>query len=82
MHTYIRTYVRTYIHTYILLFYSGGVGGSDYSHALTKLTDPSGISSPISLSSVMYSSSSRLEFGSEFEPISDQELDSVLNVRV
>ena len=57
-----------------------GVGSSDYSHALTKLTSPSSISSPISLSSVVYSTSQKLELGSEFEPISEKEVDSVLQV--
>ena len=55
-----------------------GVGSSDFSHALTRLTGPP--SSMPSFSSVMYSSSSRLEFGSEIEPISDEELDIVLQV--
>jgi hypothetical protein len=59
--------------------YTPGVGSSDFSHALTKLTSPASISSPISLSSVMYSTSQRLELGSEFEPISEQEQDAVLD---
>ena len=57
---------------------STGVGSSDFSHALTRLTGPPSTLS--SFSSVMYSSSARLEFGSEFEPISNEELDTVLQV--
>lgn len=59
---------------------TSGVGSSDFSHALTRLTGPQ--STITSFSSVMYSSSSRLEFGSEFEPISDEDIDMVLQVGV
>ena len=53
------------------------VGSSDFSHALTKLTSPSSLST---LSSVMYSTSKKLEFGSEFEPITASERDEILEV--
>uniref|UniRef100_A0A1X7VG20 Uncharacterized protein n=1 Tax=Amphimedon queenslandica TaxID=400682 RepID=A0A1X7VG20_AMPQE len=51
------------------------VGSSDFSHALTKLTSPSSLST---LSSVRYSTSKKLEFGSEFEPITGSERDEIL----
>ena len=67
--------------TILYIYYKSfnkGVGSSDFSHALTRLTGPP--SSLPSFSSVMYSSSSRLEFGTEMEPISDEQLDTVLQV--
>ena len=61
-----------------------GVASSDYAHALTKLTEPSlpTASSPI-FSSVVYSATQRLEFGyDDVRPISEQELECVLQVCV
>ena len=56
------------------------VGGSDFSHALTKLTSSSTLSTSLSLTSVVYSTSKKLEFGSEFEPITASDRDRILEV--
>ena len=57
-----------------------GVASSDFSHALTRLTEPAALSSSPLFSSVVYSASHKLEFGSEVRPISEQELECVLQV--
>lgn len=64
----------------VLLTDIKAVGGSDFSHALTKLTSSSTLSTSLSLTSVVYSTSKKLEFGSEFEPITPSERDEILEV--